>query len=119
MSVSAASAVKTVAFQLVAALERYEEDTHALTSGPFDVAAYRKVSEDIDLIERYSAAIPALSVAAVALLIAHTDLVHALWRIHYGQLPASDAELESREDEHRACVGNLRRRCLHYLRARQ
>ncbi len=73
-------AIPTPAHELLAALERYERDVRRLATHWRDAELYRVVSQHTEEIRRCCRALPTLSAAWVALLIAHSELLQALWR---------------------------------------
>jgi CDP-diacylglycerol pyrophosphatase len=103
MSIGAFRAIDAITLQVMATLETYERDAAELAQRWLDMDLYQAVSEEIDEIQRFSVAIPGVSVAAAALLIAHSELVYTLWR--------SD-EPERVLDEHQAAIESLRRACM-------
>jgi hypothetical protein len=115
MSASHAPALDAIAFQLAAALDTYEQDVDAMMDAPLDMDLYREVSEQVDQIRMYTAALPTLSVQWVELLIAHTELVHGLWRSHYGREKTLPGEVDAIRAHHLACIVALRSRCLRLL----
>jgi hypothetical protein len=74
---------------------------------------YSKVSDEVEDLRMYCAALPPLSVAWARLLIAHAELMHTLWRSGEAQDP--DAAVAARRLDHADCVDRLRARCRHYL----
>jgi hypothetical protein len=112
MSASQASAIDAVALQLAAALEKYDADTAAMVARWPDMELYRNVSEQVEKIRMYSAAIPAASVHWVELLIAHAELVHLLWQTQYGKGGGEAGQVAARRDRHADCILALRNRCL-------
>lgn len=108
MSVSAQRALDAVAFQLAATVERYEDHVEQLVMGWLDMDCYRTVSAEMDEIQLLSSSLPQLTVPAVALLIAHSELVFSLWRDGRG--------LQECLRRHRACAAELHRRSLRLLR---
>jgi len=115
MSASHAPALDAIAFQLAAGLEKYEESVQRMVDNWLDMELYRTVSEEIEEIRMYSAALPQLSVAWVELLIAHAELVHCLWRGEHAATLPDGRTLPQVREHHRACVATLRSRCLRLL----
>jgi hypothetical protein len=113
MAASDIQALDAIAFQLVAALERYEASTETLVSGWPDMDGYRVVSAGIDEIRMYSAALPTLSVQFVTLLIAHAELIHCLWKLINS--PAADDGVARALDQHRASIAGLRTKALRLM----
>ena len=118
MSVPQDAAFDAIACQLIAALERYEQDSGRMIAAWPDLEAYGEASDTIERIRMYAGALPEVRVQWVELLIAHADLVHSLWRVQYrgeGEVASGLAQLR---DHHSDCVAALRQRCLRIL-ARQ
>jgi len=112
MSASHATAPDAVAFQLVAALDSYECDVDAMIRAPLDMDLYREVSEQVDQVRMHAAALPTLGAQWVELLIAHTELVHCLWRYNHGHEATLPGEADAIRAHHAECVAALRSRCL-------
>jgi hypothetical protein len=108
MSASQAPALSAIAFQLVAALQAYEEDVERLLQSRFDPEVYRRTSGRMDEMRRYAAAMPRLSSVWVEVLIRHFELTHALFRAERGEqgvdLPRLQAQLHG-------AVERLSQRC--------
>ncbi|MGV3570478.1 MAG: hypothetical protein ACO1PB_07755 [Ramlibacter sp.] len=115
MSASQTPARLAIASQLMAALDAYERDTVSMVAAWPDLERYRCASEQVESIRNFSAALPEVRVAWVELLIAHAELVHFLWRMQYGDQPATRLELGPVRDRHGACVAALRTGCLALL----
>ncbi|MGV3571369.1 MAG: hypothetical protein ACO1PB_12280 [Ramlibacter sp.] len=114
MSASSAPALDAIAFQLAAALDRYELEFDALARHWPEMEQYAGVSGRMDELRVYSASLPDLSVQYVSLLIAHAELVHGLWKTQTaGGYPAES--LAGAREEHRAAIAELRRKCLRLL----
>ena len=114
MSASHFHALSAIVFQLVATLERYEQDLEALLLDWPDAGRYEAVRRHMDAIQMYSSSVPGVAVAAVALLIAHSELVFILWRCEPG-IPPAGVEVQRVCTGHRECVAALRRHCLREL----
>lgn len=114
MSASHAPAADAVAFQLAAALESYNDDVERMVETWLDMELYRAVSEKIEEIRALSAYLPQLAVHWVELLIAHTELVHTLWRAQQAA-DRQAQEVQRVREHHAACIASLRKRCLHHL----
>jgi hypothetical protein len=115
MSASHAPALDAIAFQLVAALEKYEQDVATMVDTWLDMELYNRVSRQIEEIRMYSAAMPSLSVQWVELLIAHAELVHSLWRLRFQQVESDRSHVETLRCRHSSCIATLRDRCLRML----
>jgi len=72
--------VPPAAADLLAALERYARHVAQLTTRWMDAELYNTVSEDVDAVRRGCQSLPGLNSAWVGLLIAHAELMHALWQ---------------------------------------
>jgi len=112
MSGSQALALDAVALQLRAALDQYEADVNGMVDEWLDMERYHAVSEQIERIRQYSAALPALRVQWMELLIAHAELVHSLWRRRFQEVDADRQLLAQSRERHARCVQSLRERCL-------
>jgi hypothetical protein len=111
MSASHGAALPAIASQLVAALQQYDADVgHMIEAWP-DLDHYHGVSAQIESIRMYCSALDEARVQWVELLIIHAELVHMLWRSHYGREPASLAHIQSMRERHSDCVAALRNRC--------
>ena len=118
MSASPACELDAVTLQLVAALEQYEGDMARMAQTWLDMELYGQVSEEIEQIRAFSGALPQLGTGWVELLIAHAELVHALWRLQFRDGAADMEELAQLRARHAECVAHLRRRCLRLLAQR-
>jgi hypothetical protein len=113
MSHSDSSAVEAAIFQLATSLDQYESHVAAMLDDLPESASYTAAREGIDLIRGYSSAAPALTGPSAFLLIAHTELIQAMWR------PVVRPErMEELRQIHKVAVRNLRRQCLRALTAR-
>ncbi|GAB3767240.1 hypothetical protein GCM10028796_28170 [Ramlibacter monticola] len=112
MSASHAPALDAIAFQLAAALEEYEVSVGRMIDTWLDMELYGRVSEQIEEIRLYCLPLPQLSAPWVELLIAHAELVHALWRLRFQEEGTDRERLEEVRQHHTACVRKLRSRCL-------
>lgn len=116
MSASPAPALDAIAFQLAAALDRYEQDVEAMVASWLDMELYGRVSEEVEEIRTFSAALmPQVSIHWVELLIAHAELVHSLWRLRFREDSADGERLREIRSRHDACVASLRVRCVRLL----
>ncbi|QJW85301.1 hypothetical protein HK414_23655 [Ramlibacter terrae] len=114
MSASQSHALHTIAVQLATALDHYELEFNALMRNWPEMEMYAGVSRRMDELRMYSASLPVLSVQYVSLLIAHAELVHALWKTQTrGGYTAVD--LANVREDHRAAIADLRRKCLRLL----
>jgi hypothetical protein len=111
MSAHSTNVLDAIALQLVAALERYATDTAQMVANWPDFERYRSVSEQIEQIRMYASALPEARVQWVELLIAHSELVHLLWRVQYGSGLTMVETVDVRV-HHTDAVAALRNRCL-------
>lgn len=111
MSASHAPALDAIAFQLVASLEKYAADVGRMVDTWLDMDLYRDVSEQVEEIRLYSAALPAFSSAWVELLIAHAELVHSLWRLEFRENEAHYVKLKEVRSRHAESVERLQAAC--------
>ncbi|RYY98997.1 MAG: hypothetical protein EOO24_17840 [Comamonadaceae bacterium] len=114
MSASNAAAFDALAFQLAAALDRYDAEFAELMRRWPDMELYNGVSKRIDELRMVSASFPELSVQYVSLLIAHAELVHCLWKTQTEPATAS-GNLAVARDEHQMAIRSMRRKCLRLL----
>lgn len=112
MTASHAPLLDAIAFQLAAALERYEQDVGALTRSWLDMDLYREVSEQVDQIRLYSASLPQLSVPWVELLIAHAELIHQMWRAQNARAVPGEDTFAQTHERHARAVRTLHQGCL-------
>jgi hypothetical protein len=114
MSASEAPALDAIAMQLVAALDAYELDTATMIAAWPDLDHYAEVSEKVETIRMYCAALPEVSVPWVELLIAHAELIHHLWRVQYALVKVEGAgdHLATVRERHAVAIVALRNRCL-------
>ena len=112
MSAHPTDALDAIAQQMVVALERYAEDTGQMIAGWPDLERYRSVSDQIEQIRMYASALPEARVQWVELLIAHSELVHRLWRVQYGQLGMEMSDTLDARLHHTDALAALRNRCL-------
>lgn len=115
MSASQAPALDAIAFQLVAALEKYDQDVTAMVASWLDLDRYHAVSDQLEQIRLFSGALPGLGVLWMELLIAHAELVHSLWRLRFQEVDADRVILDEVRERHARCVESLRLRCLRLL----
>jgi hypothetical protein len=109
-------ALRATALQAADALARYELHVRRLAATWLDMELYRTVSTEIDEIQRYCKGLPQFSVAWVALLISHAELIHCLWR---SSQPGSAVPWKERQHcllDHIACIHVLADRCIDLAR---
>jgi hypothetical protein len=120
MSAPTALHLDAIAMQLAQALDQYDRETEAMIASWPDMDRYHAVSAQVEKIRLYSSGLPDASTQWVELLIAHAELVHILWRMHFGDEAAARAEIGAVRDQHAECIEALRSRCERVIaRARQ
>ena len=112
MSAPKALAFDAIALQVAAALDEYEQDVGRMIAAWPELDRYRTVSEEVEKIRLFCAALPEARVQWVELLIAHAELIHLLWRLQYANRPAAQAEMARVRQHHADCIVALRNRCL-------
>lgn len=115
MSASQAPALDAIMFQLVASLQRYDADVERMVDTWLDMELYNAVSDRIEEIRGLSAFLPGLAVQWVELLIAHAELVHALWRTQQAGAAAHPEEIATVRGRHAECVASLCQHCRRQL----
>lgn len=115
MSDSHAPALDAIALQLAAALDRYEQQVAVMVDTWLDMDLYREVSQQIEEIRMYCAALPQLGAPWVELLIAHAELVHSLWRVRFGDDAGDRGKFEDVRVRHSAAIHSLKGTCRRVL----
>lgn len=115
MSANPTSALDVIALQLVGALGRYADDTAQMIGNWPDMELYRDVSDQVENIRMYASALPDARVQWVELLIAHSELVHLLWRMQYGERGMAMADTSDAQLHHTDAIAGLCNRCLQVL----
>jgi hypothetical protein len=115
MAATHAPVLDAIAFQLAAALERYEQDLTLLLDTGFDMELYRDISEQVEHIRMFAAALPQLSVPWVEVLIAHAELIHHMWRVQNARPAPPARELSALRDRHGAAVRRLHAGCVRLI----
>lgn len=114
MSASHHPVMRATALQAVAALARYERHVRRLAATWLDMELYQTVSEELDEIRKCCDVLPQVMLPWTALLISHSDLIHALWRSQGGTGEDARRQLQ----DHLACIDALARRCLRTVESR-
>lgn len=115
MSAFQAPSIDAVAFQLAAALDQYERDVARLVESWLDVDLYHAVTGHVSRVRSFASALPQVSVPWVELLIAHSELVHALWRLRFAQDGTDRGMPADVLARHAASVAAMRTHCLRLL----
>ena len=115
MSRSHFPALNAITFQIAALVEQYEQDVSLLVrgwQGGGDMDLYLRVSRSMDRLRDLCASQPALAVQWVTLLISHTELMHAVWRVSpHGSQPSLTEHLA----DHTDCIHALAAKCRRLL----
>jgi hypothetical protein len=115
MSASQAPPIDTLAIQLAGALELYERDMERLIGTWLDVDLYHAVTGHVDRIRFFATALPQASLVWVELLIAHSELVHSLWRLRLDEGGPGGGAPEGVLSRHAAGVAAMKACCLRLL----
>jgi hypothetical protein len=115
MTASHAPVLDAIAFQLAAALERYEQDVGRMMDTWLDMDLYREVSRQVEEIRMYSAALPQLSASWLEVLIAHAELIHHMWRVQNARPAPQARDLAAVRERHAAAVRRLHDACLRLI----
>jgi hypothetical protein len=106
---------RAIAFQLAAALERYDEQSAEMVRTWLDIELYAEVSRRVDEMRGYCGCLSRLSVPWVAFLISHSELVFCLWRS--GSRPCGSCpEVQACVRKHSAALRDLRQSCVGLFR---
>src|SRR4051812_12468211 len=70
---------RAIAFQLLAALEKYDQELGPLLKG-YDPERYTDLSRQFDQLRLYVASLPELSVPWVSVLISRAEMTYALFK---------------------------------------
>lgn len=101
---------QAIAMQLVSSLEQYEEQCAEMVRTWLDMETYAEVSALVDEMRPRCASLPRLSVAWMAFLISHSELVFCLWRAGAGS--SGKPEVQACLLQHAAAVRSLRQYCV-------
>ena len=108
MSASFRPAATAIAFQLAAALERYQIAFEGIVDGPRSLDACAGVSALLDEVRMLGGSFPSLSCDMVELLICHVDLMHSFW----GYGIEDQCSFAERVACHSSALARLHRKCL-------
>jgi hypothetical protein len=113
---SQSPALTAIAFQLVAALERYQASVDELLESWLDRSRWKAAVRQLDEIRKLRCALPQLAVDMMELAMRQADLLQTLWakaRVHPRAVIAGEiAALRSR---HCAAIDGMRQKCLKLL----
>jgi hypothetical protein len=111
-----APAVTAIAFQLVAALERYQAAFDELVESWFDRNRCHTVVRLLDEIRKLRCALPQLAVDMMEVAMRHTELLQTLWtRATLSPRAAIAGEIGALRSRHQAAIEAMRHKCLRLL----
>lgn len=102
----------------LAAVERYQQHVRKLVDNWMDMELYHAVSGDVEQVRRCCQRLAPLSGPWVALLIAHAELVHGLWRSSQAGSTVTDAQRQKLLAVVDTRVQELRAACAAYVQPR-
>jgi hypothetical protein len=111
MSASPNSAAQAAA-ETLAALDRYQLHVSQLAGRWLDAELYRTVSADLEAVRRCCQQLPALSAGWVSLLIAHAELMHALWQASKSNAKSGQPERQRLLDQVQERVRAIHTACM-------
>lgn len=112
MSASHPPSTAAAARQVLEAVQQYQGRVRRLVSHFLDAELYHATSGDLEAVRNACAAVPALSAAWVALLIAHAEFVHGLWQSTRPGNPPSAADRQELLDQVLETAAALQRACM-------
>jgi len=116
MSISNSPTITAIAFQLVAALERYQASFDELVESWFDRNRCNAVVRQLDEIRKLRCALPQLAVDMMEVALRHTDLLQSLWtKATAGPGAVIAGELAALRGRHRTAIEGMRHKCLRLL----
>lgn len=98
--------VRSGGFDLVSALDSYEAAGTRLVESWFDIHAYAAFGRQIEGIREHAVPVPALTVLALQLFIAHCELVSTMWQ--NAAVGVSAAAISEAGRRHAVAVAALR-----------
>jgi hypothetical protein len=113
-----APALTAIAFHLSAALESYQQHVDELVDPWAQRDGYKRVSDEFDTVRMLKGALPDLSVAMVEVLLAHVELMSALWTSTPRPDKRSGSVVDTLRGKHRRAVDAMRDRCVRYFSRR-
>lgn len=112
MSATHTPMVTAIAFQLSAALERYQMLVEDLVNPWLQRELYDRISRCFDQVRMLKGAFPDLSVAMVEVLIRHVELMKALWLATTVPGCSRAQAIEDLRRKHGGAVDGMREKCL-------
>lgn len=114
MSRSHLDALNPVLFQLMAELDGYEVQIHALRrewEAGHELVLFGEPGRSMDRMRALAGALPVLSAQWLMVMISHTELMHNLWRVSKGE----PLDLAAEFHDHLACVTAMASQCRRLL----
>src|SRR5688572_4112863 len=111
MSASSAPALRTTAFELARALDRYQLDFDEMMESWMDAHHYRAVTRELHDIRLMRGSLPQLSGEMADVLIRHVELVHSAWNVQTRPSGEAPEQLKRLRERHRCAVDAMRRKC--------
>jgi hypothetical protein len=109
-------ALTAIAFQLVAALERYQASFDELVESWFDRNRCHAVVRQLDEIRKLRCALPQLAVDMMEVAMRHMDLLQSLWtKATAAPGAVISGEIAVLPSRHRAAIEAMRHKCLRLL----
>lgn len=100
------------ALQAATVLAYYGRDLRSLVDTWLDIDLYLTVSRQVDAATALCSALPPLKLPAARFLIAHSELMLALWSAEAATLGVN-AALAQQVETHLTCTNALAQRCIH------
>jgi hypothetical protein len=104
---------RAIAFQLLAALDEYDQDLRPLVRG-YDPERYASLARQFDQLRLYAGSLPELSVAWVAVLVSRAEMTFNLFRAQHD--PQAREGVAGFIERHRTEVEELRGSCARLIR---
>jgi hypothetical protein len=111
MSASSEPALRTIAFELARALDRYQLDFDEMIESWMDAHHYRAVTRELHDIRLMRGSLPEVSGEMADVLIRHVELVHSVWKVHSRPSGETPEQLKRLRARHRCAVDAMRRKC--------
>ncbi|HET8748582.1 MAG TPA: hypothetical protein VFM98_23510 [Ramlibacter sp.] len=105
---------RSTSFDLVAAIDAYEDASTRLVARWLDMDLYSDVSRQIDAIRERGVSDPSLTVFSLQLVIAHSELICTMWQ--NSSVGVSAAKLQEVQARHTLAVRALREAVGHLSR---
>jgi hypothetical protein len=112
MSASSAPAMRAVALQLAAALDRYQQDFDDMLGAGSDSIHYRQVTRELHDIRQMKGSLPELSEEMADVLIRHVETMHGVWNVQLHPSQSHLCNIRMLRFRHRQAVDAMRRACI-------